>query len=260
MKIATWNINSIRVRLQLLYDFIAEAKPDILLLQEIKCETEKFPFHELSDLPYNLYVHGQKAGNGVAILSKYPADEVTTQFEIKGSREQARIIQIAVHTPIGFCHVMSVYAPNGSLPGSDKFEMKLGFYNDFITYLDNQKTINNKLIIGGDFNIAPFDIDVYSSEAMHNTTCFTNEEKRLLRTILNTGYEDLYRISNPKQQEFSWWDYRAGNFEQNKGLRIDTILGSSSITNHLLSCHIHRQMRSKDKPSDHVPVIAEFSL
>ena len=260
MKIATWNINSIRVRLQHLRDFLEETNPDIVLLQEIKCETEKFPFHELSDLPYNIYVHGQKSHNGVAILSKFPADEVTTQFEITGSIDQARIIQISLQSPIGFCSIMSVYAPNGSFPGSDKFEMKLGFYDDFIAYLHHQKTMDNKLIIGGDFNIAPFDIDVYSAQELQNTTCFTNEEKKKLRTILNSGFEDLYRVSNPKEQEFTWWDYRAGNFQQNKGMRIDTILASSSIANNLRNCNIHCHWRSKVRPSDHVPVIAELSV
>ena len=118
--------------------------------------------------------------------------------------------------------------------------------------------MDNKLIIGGDFNIAPFDIDVYSAQELQNTTCFTNEEKKKLRTILNSGFEDLYRVSNPKEQEFTWWDYRAGNFQQNKGMRIDTILASSSIANNLRNCNIHCHWRSKVRPSDHVPVIAEL--
>jgi exodeoxyribonuclease-3 len=211
-------------------------------------------------LSYNVYVHGQKSYNGVAILSKFPADEVITKFDTICSQDQARIIQISLQSPIGFCSIMSVYAPNGSFPGSDKFEMKLGFYDDFIAYLHSQKSIDNKLIIGGDFNIAPFDIDVYSAQELHNTTCFTNQEKKRLRTILNSGFEDLYRVCNPRQQEFTWWDYRAGNFEKNRGLRIDTILASSNLVDNLHSCSIHYSWRSKDKPSDHVPVVAEFGV
>ncbi len=206
MKIATWNINSVRMRLQYLRDFLTELDPDIVLLQEIKCETDLFPFNELSDLPYNLYVHGQKSYNGVAILSKFPADEVVKDFSAINNTDQARIIKISLPTPIGFCDIISLYAPNGSFVGSDKFNMKLDFYDNLTAYLLSQKSLDNKMIIGGDFNIAPFDIDVYSAQQYQNTTCFTEQEKQKLRIILNSGFEDSYRLLNPNKQEFSWWD------------------------------------------------------
>ncbi|MFY9589220.1 exodeoxyribonuclease III [Rickettsia endosymbiont of Halotydeus destructor] len=258
MKIATWNINSIKMRLDLLRNFLTEANPDILLLQEIKCETDKFPFDELSDLPYNFYVHGQKSYNGVAILSKFPADEIIKDFPNNYCTDQSRFLEINVSTPIGFCKIISLYAPNGSSVGSDKFETKLKFYDSFINYLSSCKSFEEKIIIGGDFNIAPFDIDVYSPQALRGTTCFTLDEQKKFRTILNSGFEDLYRVTKPASHEFSWWDYRAGSFEQNKGMRIDMLLASNNAVDYLENCYMDYNLRTKLKPSDHIPVVASF--
>lgn len=258
MKIATWNINSVKIRFEHLRNFLTEVNPDILLLQEIKCETDNFPFNELSDLPYNFYVHGQKSYNGVAILSKFPADEVIKDFPANYCFDQSRFLEINVSTPIGFCKVISLYAPNGSLVDSDKFEAKLKFYDSFIKYLSLQKSFEEQIIIGGDFNIAPFDIDVYSPLALRDTTCFTLDEQKKFRTILNLGFEDLYRVGNPNTQEFSWWDYRAGCFEQNKGMRIDMLLGSNGTVDYLENCYMDYSLRTKVKPSDHIPIVANF--
>lgn len=258
MKVATWNINSVRMRIQHLRDLLVEVDPDILLLQEIKCETDKFPLNELSDLPYNIYVYGQKSYNGVAILSKSPADEIIKDFPISTNGE-ARAIEISLQTPIGYCTFISLYAPNGSFVGSDKFAMKLKFYDGLIHYLQVKKSFESKIIVGGDFNIAPFDIDVYSAKNLQGTTCFTNLEKQQLRKLLNSGFEDLYRLSHPYDQEFSWWDYRAGSFEQNRGMRIDMILASSNAVDYLDNCRIYNRWRSQIKPSDHVPVVAKFT-
>ncbi|HJD60870.1 MAG TPA: exodeoxyribonuclease III [Rickettsia endosymbiont of Degeeriella rufa] len=258
MKIATWNINSIKMRISILRDFLANENPDILLLQELKCESDKFPFEELSDLPYNFFVHGQKSYNGVAILSKFPADEIVKDFPNNNCSDQARFIEARISLPIGFCNIISLYAPNGSMVGSDKFTAKLAFYDSFFNYLSSKKSFDEKTIIGGDFNIAPFDIDVYSPTALENTTCFTEIEQKKMRTILNSGFEDCYRFLNPKKQEFSWWDYRAGCFEQNKGMRIDMILGSNNSIDYLENCYMDYNLRTKEKPSDHIPVIANF--
>ncbi|KAJ6645043.1 Exodeoxyribonuclease 7 large subunit [Pseudolycoriella hygida] len=156
--------------------------------------------------------------------------------------QQARVLEISLKTPIG----------------SDKFAMKLKFYDKLANYLNSKKSCGTKVIIGGDFNIAPFDIDVYSTKDLQNTTCFTNVEKCQLRQILNSGFEDLYRLYKPDEQEFSWWDYRAGNFEQNKGMRIDMILASSNAVDYFKSCEMEHSWRSKPKPSDHVPIVAKF--
>lgn len=256
LKIATWNVNSIRMRLQHLRGFLIEHTPDIVLLQELKCITEQFPYNDLSDLPYNFYVHGQKAFNGVAILSKFRADEVHLDFLNNPSPEQSRFIEITTQTPIGYSRIISLYVPNGGNVGSDPFVLKLKFFDALTDYLKSQKSFDEKLIIGGDFNVAPFDIDVYSPSDLNNATCFTGNEKQKLRSIFNLGFDDLFRVLNPTTQEFSWWDYRAGAFEHNKGMRLDFILTSSNATSLFKSCTIDYDMRSKNKPSDHAPVIA----
>ncbi len=259
-KIVTWNVNSIKVRLNHLREFIAEHDPDVICLQELKCETDKFPSEELSDLPYNLYIHGQKTYNGVAILSKVPADEVVTEFPDNPIPEQARFIECSFNTPIGYARIISLYAPNGGEVGSDKFEIKLNFYDAFTNYINSKKSFEEKLFVGSDYNIAPFDIDVHSPNKLRDSTCFTLTEQKKLRTILNNGFIDNFRAKYPTKKEFSWWDYRAGAFEQNKGMRIDTIISSSNALQNLEDCIIDYKTREKEKPSDHAPVIAIYNV
>ncbi|PCJ29124.1 MAG: exodeoxyribonuclease III [Rickettsiales bacterium] len=257
-KIVTWNVNSIKVRLPHLLEFIKEHDPDIICLQELKCQTENFPSEELSHLPYNLYVEGQKTYNGVAILSKIQADEVKTSFPNNPASEQARFIEIALNTPMGYGRVICLYAPNGGEVDSDKFSMKLKFYDAFTDYIEQIKSFEEKLYICADYNIAPFDIDVYSPQKLQDSTCCTYVEKQKLRTILNSDFVDSFRAKYPDKQEFSWWDYRGGSFEQNKGMRIDTIISSSNAISDLVDCTIDYKTRGKHKPSDHAPVIAEY--
>ncbi|MBN8512587.1 MAG: exodeoxyribonuclease III [Rickettsiales bacterium] len=257
-KIATWNINSVKMRIPHLLDFITIHDPDIICLQEVKCETEKFPYEEFSHLPYNIYVQGQKSYNGVAILSKIRADEVSTEFPNNPVADQARFIECGFSSPIGYIKVISLYVPNGGEVGSDKYDIKLKFYDFFTDYLVAHKSFDEKKFICSDFNVAPFDIDVYEPKELEHSTCFTYEERRKLRTILNSGFVDNYRIIHPSKQEFSWWDYRAGAFEQNKGMRIDSIISSTNAVSHLVSCTIDYEARTKDKPSDHAPVVVAY--
>lgn len=258
-KIVTWNVNSIKVRLAHLIEFIKEHDPDIICLQELKCTNENFPSEELSSLPYNLYIHGQKTYNGVAILSKIPAEDIKTEFPGNPLPEHSRFIEGGFNTPIGYARVISLYAPNGGEVGSDKFAAKLKFYDAFTDYIESIKSFDEKIFIGSDYNIAPFDIDVYSPEKLANTTCVTYEEKQKFRRILNSDFVDNFRIKHPEKKEFSWWDYRGGSFEQNKGMRIDTIVSTSNAVEHLDDCIIDYKTREKHKPSDHAPVIAIYS-
>ena len=258
LKIVTWNVNSIKMRLQHLLEFIESNEPDIICLQELKCETDKFPAEELSHLPYNFYINGQKSYNGVAILSKIPADEVKTNFDKNPLSDQARFIECSFATSIGYIRVISLYAPNGGEVGSDKFVKKLEFYDAFTNYINSKKCLEEQLFIGSDFNIAPYDIDVYNPTKLQSSTCFTYEEREKLRTILNSGFVDNFRILHPTKKESSWWDYRAGAFEQNMGMRIDSIISTSNAVANLVSCKIDYHSRTKDKPSDHAPVIAEY--
>lgn len=255
MKIVTWNINSINMRLPLLCEYINVHNPDIILLQELKCENIKFPEEVLSEFNYNHYVLGQKTYNGVAILSKFIADEVRFTFPDNPCSNQSRFIEISFANNDKYMSVISLYAPNGSEVGSESFNMKIDFYDAFIKYIKALINNDEMLIIGGDYNIAPFDIDVYSPEALKNNTCFTSIEKDKMRQLLNIGLYDVYRVFNPKSQEFSWWDYRAGSFQQNKGMRIDNILVCSNGLEYFNNSTIHYDFRAKIKPSDHAPVM-----
>ncbi len=255
LKIVTWNLNSIKTRIHHLIDFINTHNPDIICLQELKCKNDDFPRDLLSHLHYNFYLNGQKTYNGVAILSKFQADEVKMDFPRNPISEQSRFIEICFNSFMGFTRIISLYAPNGGEVGSDKFQIKLKFYDAFTDYIESLISYDEKLFICSDFNIAPFDIDVYDPKNLQNNTCFTNIEKTKMRRILNSGFVDNFRIKHPNAKEFSWWDYRAGAFEQNKGMRIDSIISSSNALPFLEDCFIDYKMRALSKPSDHAPVV-----
>lgn len=256
-KIATWNINSVRLRIAHILDFLKHEDPDILLLQELKCKNINFPYESLSH-KYNIRISGQKSYNGVAILSKFTIDEIKTTFPNNPCPDQARFIEISCNMDIGYSRIISVYCPNGSEIGSDKFTSKMAFFDHLTKYLEGADNMDENIIVGGDFNIAPFDIDVYSSKDLENSIGYSLEERQKMRKILNVGYYDLYRIHNPTAQEYSWWDYRSQSFSKNLGMRIDTIIGNSIAADKLCNTYIAKSYRGKEKPSDHAPVISEF--
>jgi exodeoxyribonuclease-3 len=260
LKIVTWNVNSVRVRIQHLRELIIEHDPDIICLQELKCITDMFPSDELKDCSYNMYIHGQKMYNGVAILSKFPIVKVYTTFPRNPIPNQARFLEVGLNdTPIGYLKIICLYAPNGGVINGDKFHIKLKFYDAFISYIQSLESFDQKIIIGADFNIAPFDIDVYSPSILHNTTCCTYVEKQKLRSLLNLGLVDNFRIKYPSRQEFSWWDYKFNAFKENRGMRIDSILSTTNLIQFLSNCFIDCHTRQKLQPSDHAPVIACYS-
>lgn len=259
ISIVTWNVNSVKARLEHLIEFLEKHNPDFVCLQELKCETDAFPAGALSSLPYNLYIHGQKSYNGVAILSKIPADEIKTDFPDNPIPDQARFIEGGFSTDSGYFRIISLYVPNGGEVNSDKYKIKLDFYDKFTSYIKDINSIDENLCIGSDYNVAPFDIDVYNPSSLKNSTCFTLTERMKMRTLMNIGMDDGYRIINPNVKEFSWWDYRGGSFEHNKGMRIDTILSNATATSKIKSATIDLETRSKSKPSDHAPVIIEYA-
>ena len=259
LKVVSWNVNSIRSRLEHVLSFLVNEEPDILMLQETKCEDEQFPDEAFADLPYNISKSGQKSYNGVAILSKLLIDEVKVIFPKNPCEEQARFIEVACQTSIGYSRIISVYVPNGSEVGSEKFTTKLEFYDALTEYLVSIRSSDEHLIVGGDFNVAPFDIDVYSTEALENALCFTQMEKQKMRALLNQGFEDLYRLYAPSEHGFSWWDYRGGSLQRDLGIRIDMILAGAHTANLLSSCYVAKAYRELDKASDHAPVVAIFA-
>jgi exodeoxyribonuclease-3 len=247
--IACWNVNSINTRVDHVSNWIRTHNPDILLLQELKCLTEAFPRAPFEDLGYNLAIHGQKSYNGVAILSKQPIEDVNTGLS---DDNQSRYIEAMV----GKFRVVSVYVPNGQEVGSDKFEYKLRFLDHFTTRLQKLLKYEEALVIGGDFNIAPFMDDVPTPEVLKRDRILCSKsEREALRKILNMGFIDGLRTVHPTQHQlFTWWDYRAGSWEQNKGYRIDHFLLSPQAADLLENADVDTAPRGLEKPSDHAPI------
>jgi exodeoxyribonuclease-3 len=253
--IATWNVNSVRQRLPHLLSWIADNQPDVLLLQETKCVNEQFPTMELEEAGYNLALHGQKTFNGVAILSRYPLSDVITALPNNEADEQCRYIEAVISLPNGSAaRVASVYVPNGQAVDSDKFPYKLGFLDRLHAHLSHLLSYEEMLVVGGDYNVAPDPIDVFNPKKMADQICFHPAEREKLRKIMHLGFYDAYRLKHPQTQEFSWWDYRAGIFDRNEGLRIDYLLLSPQAADRLDECAIDAAPRRAEKPSDHAPV------
>ncbi|PIR31742.1 MAG: exodeoxyribonuclease III [Alphaproteobacteria bacterium CG11_big_fil_rev_8_21_14_0_20_44_7] len=253
MKIVTWNVNSVKSRLEHLQRYLKESSPDVVLLQELKCINENFPAMEIEDLGYNLAINGQKTYNGVAILSKSPIEDVVTTLPGDDSDEQARYIEAV----IGDIRVASVYVPNGQSPDSDKFQYKMQFYDRLRAHIENLLEYNEKMVIGADYNVAPKDIDVYDPSGLRGSVCFHPDEQAKFRSLEYLGLTEAFRTLHPQTQKFSWWDYRAGAFQHGKGMRIDHLLLSPQAADKLVACDIDIEPRTWEKPSDHAPVWCE---
>ena len=203
--IATLNVNSVKARLTNLLTWLDEARPDVVLLQELKCVNEAFPAMEIEERGYNLALHGQKTYNGVAILSKLPIDDITRGLAGDETDEQARYIEAVLSVPNGAVRVASVYVPNGQEVGSDKFRYKLAFYNRLRAHWQKQLAFNEIAVLGGDFNCAPAPIDVYDPIKLEGTVCYHPLEREQLRALTYLGLYDAYRIAHPTKQQFTWW-------------------------------------------------------
>ncbi len=253
--IATWNVNSVRTRLPHMLMFLREEKPDIVLLQEIKCMDEQFPRMEVEELGYNIVTHGQKSYNGVAILSKFPLEDVVRGLPGNEADEHARYIEAVATTPLGVIRVASVYVPNGSEVGSDKYAHKLSFLAHLYTHAARLRGYDEMLVIGGDYNIAPTDADVANPKAWAGSVLTHDDLRAAFRKLLNVGLYD----AGASTHDFTWWDYRAGALEKNDGLRIDHLLLSPQAMDKFTSCHVATKFRALEKPSDHAPVVGIFS-
>lgn len=265
IKIATWNVNSVKARLHAVDEWLKEEQPDIVLLQELKCVTEAFPYEQIEDLGYNIAAHGQKSYNGVAILSKYPIDEVVKELPLESEDdeidEQARYIEALVYINDKVLKVASVYVPNGNTVGSDKFLYKMKFFDRLRKYyIETSYTDDTAFLIGGDYNVAPEDIDVYDPKSLRNTICFHPEEQQKYRSLINSGLTELFRAFNPDIQQFSWWDYRGGGYKNGKGMRIDFLLACPKVADIAINCSIDENPRGKEKASDHTPVICTLDV
>jgi len=252
MKIATWNVNSIRPRLEQVCEWLKTAAPEIVVLQEIKVVSELFPRSDFEDLGYNVAVHGQKTYNGVALLSKFPIDDVTCGIpgDIPGYEEDAQARYINAFT--GGLRIASVYVPNGQEPGSDKFRYKLEFCKALAQHIQNLGQQDEPLIIAGDYNITFDDQDVCDPEAWREQILCSQDERQALRTIINAGVYDA--LETMQKRSFTWWDYRQGAFQKDQGMRIDHILASPHVIDRLQDAGVDRDVRGLPQPSDHAPV------
>ncbi len=253
--LATWNVNSIRARINNVIAFLQKTGVDVLCMQEIKVETELFPYEEFERLNYSVAVLGQKRFNGVATASKLPFEAVETDI-VGNESNQKRTILTKIHG----ITIINSYFPNGQSPESEHFQYKLRFIREFREYLDEHfSPEKDRLIIVGDFNVAKEERDVYSVEEMDGKIGFHPEERKALEYLYQWGFIDAFRLFN-KDKAFSWWDYRAFAFRRNLGLRIDYIWISKALKDKCINCYIDREERKKHKPSDHAPVIAVFEL
>lgn len=256
--VATWNVNSVRSRLPHLLEWLRSDKPDIVLLQELKCTDDQFPAMEIEELGYNLALYGEKTYNGVAILSRFPLSDISRGLSGDETDTQARYIEAVASLPGSAVRVVSVYVPNGQEVGSDKFAYKLRFFARLREHMKSLLEMDEPIVIGGDYNVAPEEIDVYSPKTLAGSVCFHPDERTQFRSILHLGWYDAFRLKHPQEQIFSWWDYRGGGWEGNKGLRIDYLLCSPQAADKLLNCTMLTAMRGAEKASDHVPVVGEF--
>jgi len=255
MKIATWNVNSLKVRLPQVLDWLATTQPDILCLQETKTTNENFPVEAIEAAGYHSVYSGQKTYNGVAILSRTPATDILT--DIPGLEDPQRRILGAT---IGGIRVLNLYVVNGQEVGSEKYAHKLRWLERVAEHVREQLGKHAHFVALGDFNIAPEDRDVHDPEAWHDRILCSTPEREALRRLLELGLVDTFRLFDQEADSFSWWDYRAAAFRRNMGLRIDLILASQPLAENCAGCRIDKEPRRLERPSDHTPVIADFNF
>ena len=253
MKIISWNVNSVRARITNIKDYIKQASPDILFLQEIKTQDESFPYDEFKKIGYKSHVFGQKSYNGVAIISKIEIKNVKKDL-IKDDLNQSRIISGEILLKKKKINLINIYVPNGNPIDTDKYDYKKKWLKKFITTIKKELHKNSNVLIAGDFNIIPEELDVYDFKRYENDALGKLEIRKKFRELLNLGFKDVYRDKNKNKQEYTFWDYFAGSWQKNYGMRIDHFLLSNNLLNNIISININKDPRSKIKPSDHTPI------
>jgi exodeoxyribonuclease III len=254
MKIASWNVNSLNVRLPHVLQWLEIAQPDVLVLQETKLVDEKFPVAEIEAAGYQVAYSGQKTYNGVALLSRHPIENVIT--DLPGLDDPQRRILGAT---INGVRILDLYVVNGQEVGSEKFAYKMHWLGKVREYIAQDLTENERYVVLGDFNIAPADEDVHDPKSWHEKILCSTQEREALQAILALGFVDTFRLFEQEDKQFSWWDYRMNGFKRNLGLRIDLILASDALAKECRSSIIDKTPRGWERPSDHAPVVTEFS-
>ena len=257
MKIISWNVNSVRARIENILDYIKKTNPDILFLQEIKTQNDSFPLETFKNIGYLSYVFGQKSYNGVAFLSKVKIENINNNF-INDKLKQSRVITGDIFLKKKKIKLINIYVPNGNPVDTEKYEYKKNWLNSFNKATKKELNNNSNIIISGDFNVIPEEIDVYDSKRYENDALFRLEIRKKYRELINLGFNDVYRYYNKTKQEYTFWDYFAGSWQKNFGMRIDHFLVSNNFIDNVKSININNKPRSKTKPSDHTPIELEI--
>ena len=254
MRIATWNVNSLKVRLEQVLRFAASASPDVIALQETKLTDDRFPLAEIEAAGYRAVFAGQKTYNGVALLARGELLDVAT--EVPGAPDPQRRWLAATFSGV---RVIDVYVPNGESVGSEKYAYKLAWMERMREALAGELARNAQLVVLGDFNVAPEDRDVHDPKEWEGKVLCSEPEREALRQIFAAGLQDVFRRFEQPEKEFSWWDYRMNAFRRKRGMRIDLILASGALAARCTACRIDKEPRRAERPSDHTPVIADFA-
>ena len=258
MKIASWNVNSVRARILNVLDYLKKDKPDILFLQEIKTENINFPSEEFKQAGYMSFVYGQKSYNGVAFLSKIKIENINQDF-IKDDLKQSRILTGDIKIKNKKIRLINIYVPNGNPIDTEKYIYKKKWLDKFLKSIKKILLTQKNIIISGDFNIIPDEIDVYDHNKFTNDALYKIEIRKCFRELINYGFKDVFRQLKKNKQEYTFWDYMAGSWPKNYGMRIDHFLVSDNLLDNVETVNINQKPRGKRKPSDHTPIELEIS-
>ena len=253
MIISSWNVNSVRARIENIKSYLLKYKPDVVMMQEIKTEDVNFPYDDFSSMDYESHVFGQKSYNGVAIISKGKLKNIKTDL-IKDKLKQSRIISAELEYKKKNIQLINIYTPNGNPVDTEKYDYKKKWLDDLIKQLKALTKKNQNIILGGDFNIIPAAEDVYNPKSFEDDALFRLEIRKKLREMINLGLNDVYRYFNETKEGYTFWDYMRGAWQKNNGMRIDHFLVSNSLIDQVKGININKDPRGRKKPSDHTPI------
>ena len=258
MLISSWNVNSVRARIENIKSYLLKYKPDILMMQEIKTEDNNFPYDDFSSMDYESHVFGQKSYNGVSIISKKKLKNIRTDL-IKDKLKQSRIISAEIEYKKKIIQLINIYTPNGNPVDTEKYDYKLYWLDSLIKKLKSLLKTNENIIIAGDFNIIPSAEDVHDPKGYENDALYRIEIRKKLREMYNLGFHDAFRYIYPDKEEYTFWDYTSGAWQKNNGMRIDHFLVTNSLLKNIKDVKINKYPRGKEKPSDHTPIELELT-
>jgi len=258
MIVASWNVNSVRARIENIKEYIKKFSPDIIMMQEIKTPNETYPYDDIKSLKYESYVYGQKSYNGVAIISKKKLSNIQTDI-FKDKNKQSRIILAELKYKNKNINLINIYTPNGNPVDTEKYDYKIYWLDNFIKKIKSLSKQNENIIIAGDFNIIPSTEDVHNPKNYENDALFRLEIRKKLRELVNLGFHDAFRHLHPEKEGYTFWDYTSGAWQKNNGMRIDHFLVSSSLIDKVNNVKVNKFPRGRQKPSDHTPIELELA-